>query len=102
MPQEKQLSIRRRSTPWSRRISGRWHRTEVHRHVEEAREVLRHLGMPLAQTNDRSALTLLALLDLAPDRSWLEIANPRRGITPLMDFMAKHYLETPYAPNTRE
>ncbi len=74
----------------------------MHQHLEAAREVLRALGLPSEQTNDRAALTLLGLLDLTPDRDWSDAQNPMIGITPLMTFMAQHYLDQPYAPNTRE
>jgi adenine-specific DNA-methyltransferase len=69
--------------------------------VEEALEVLGALGMPKAQLNERSALTLLALLDLAPALSWQEATNPLRGITPMMEFMDQQYGKK-YAPNSRE
>lgn len=74
----------------------------MHRHVEEARVLLRELGLPSEQTNERAALTLLGLLNLTPDGSWATAENPMVGITPLMSFMAEHYLDQPYAPNTRE
>jgi adenine-specific DNA-methyltransferase len=82
------------------------HRGEVdpvmaHQRVIEARDVLRQLGMPPAQQNERSALTLLALLDLTPDKGWADIEAPMRGITPMMEFMAAHYGKR-YAPNSRE
>lgn len=70
--------------------------------IEEAREVLIQLGLPPEQTNERAALTLLSLLDLAPTVGWASAHNPMRGITPMMTFMAEHYLDQPYAPNTRE
>jgi len=56
---------------------------------------------PTRQQNERSALTLLALLDLKPDEPWSAARNPRCGITPMMDFFAEHYGKT-YRPNTRE
>jgi hypothetical protein len=74
----------------------------VHVHVEEAREVLALLGLPAEQTNERAALTLLGLLNLTPSRPWSDAQNPLIGITPLMTFMAGHYLDRPYAPNSRE
>lgn len=69
--------------------------------VEEATDVLAQLGFPKAQLNERSALTLLALLDLRPSAAWTEARDPLRGITPLMEHMAAHYGKR-YAPNTRE
>jgi hypothetical protein len=57
--------------------------------------------MPRAQQNERSALALLALLDLSPDKTWSDAQNPLMGITPIMDWARKHYKKR-YAPNTRE
>jgi BsuBI/PstI restriction endonuclease domain/BsuBI/PstI restriction endonuclease HTH domain len=74
----------------------------MHPHVAQAQEVLRLLGLPTEQTNERSALTLLALLNLTPEREWREAENPMVGVTPAMDFMAAHYQDQPYAPNSRE
>jgi len=67
----------------------------------EALKVLEALGLPLQQQNERSALTLLALLNLKPAMHWSDATSPLIGITPIMDFMATHYAKT-YAPNTRE
>lgn len=69
--------------------------------VAEAIDVLTQLGFPKAQLNERSGLTLLALLDLRPENAWSEASSPLRGITPMMDFMAEHF-DKQYAPNTRE
>jgi type II restriction enzyme len=74
----------------------------MHANVNMARSALQSLGLPPDQTNERAALTLLALLDLTPDKKWHQAENPMRGITPLMKFMADHYLDQPYAPNSRE
>lgn len=73
----------------------------VKQKIEEALTVLRELGFPRRQLNERSALTLLALLDLHPDAPWANAGEPLRGITQLMDFFARHYGKR-YAPNTRE
>ncbi|MFH1085712.1 MAG: BsuBI/PstI family type II restriction endonuclease [Chloroflexota bacterium] len=69
--------------------------------VQAALAVLSALGLPRAQQNARSALCLLALLDLTPDKSWAEAAKPLLGITPVMDWARLHY-QAEYAPNTRE
>lgn len=69
--------------------------------VEEAIDVLSQLESPRQQRNERSALTLMALLDLTPDSSWSDAEDPMRGITRLMEFMADHHGKR-YAPNTRE
>lgn len=71
------------------------------RRIEEALEVLVQLGLPRAQLNERSALTLLALLDLGPSSPWTSAQQPLRGVTPIMDFMNAEYGKR-YAPNTRE
>ncbi|MEH2064368.1 MAG: BsuBI/PstI family type II restriction endonuclease [Nostoc sp.] len=69
--------------------------------IDEALQILIELGFPRAQLNERSALTLLALLDLKPTEPWKAAASPLMGITPMMEFMAQHYGKT-YKPNTRE
>lgn len=69
--------------------------------VEEAIDVLTQLGFPRAQQNDRSGLTLLALLDLTRDKSWADATHPLLGVTPMMEFMAVNF-DRRYAPNTRE
>lgn len=63
--------------------------------------ILNSLGMPQAQQNDRSALCLLALLNLSPVKSWGESKNPLMGITPIMDWVKDNYGRN-YAPNSRE
>lgn len=69
--------------------------------IEEATKLLADLGMPKAQINERSALTLLALVNLAPNKTWAEASSTLIGITPMMDFMKSAYGKD-YAPNTRE
>lgn len=69
--------------------------------IDEALEILKSLGLPREQQNERSALTLLSLLNLKPAMSWAEAESPLMGITPMMEFFEKHYGKK-YAPNTRE
>jgi len=69
-------------------------------YVLEALKILSDLGMPRAQQNERSALTLLALLNLTPDKIWQQAEAPLIGITPIMNFIRTHYGKE-YAPNTR-
>jgi hypothetical protein len=57
--------------------------------------------MPRAQQNERSALCLLALLNLTPIKEWTDAQNHMIGITPMIDFARTHYKRN-YAPNTRE
>jgi hypothetical protein len=71
------------------------------RHVKAAHQVLISLGLPRAQQNERSALCLLALLNLTPGKPWSQAEQPLIGITPIMDW-AREYYDKEYAPNTRE
>lgn len=76
-------------------------KTDVAKKIEATLTVLQALGLPREQQNDRSALTLLALLGLKPTTPWSKASNPLMGITPMMEFFASHYGKK-YAPNTRE
>lgn len=69
--------------------------------IDNALEILKALGMPRGQQNERSALTLLALLDLKPHGAWNVLQRPLMGITPIMDYTRENYGRE-YAPNTRE
>ena len=69
--------------------------------IKESTEILKALGLPRAQLNDRSALTLLALLDLKPEGSWQQLHPRHMGVTPIMDWCRINYGRD-YAPNTRE
>jgi len=69
--------------------------------IAEAQDILTAFGLPAEQRNERAALTLLALLDLTPHKSWGAAGEPLRGVTPIMEFVAKHYGKK-WAPNTRE
>lgn len=70
-------------------------------HLKAARQIIVSLGLPRAQQNERSALCLLALLNLTPGKAWAAAENPLMGITPIMDWARAHYGKE-YAPNTRE
>lgn len=69
--------------------------------IQEAQIIIQALGLPRAQQNERSALTLLALVNLPPDGTWAEAERPLIGITPIMEFCDRVYGKQ-YAPNTRE
>lgn len=75
--------------------------TRLAKHITEAYQILGSLGMPRSQLNERSALCLLALLNLTKDKSWAQAESPLIGITPIMDWVRQHY-QKDYAPNTRE
>jgi len=74
---------------------------KAERKIKEALEILKALDFPRQQQNERSALTLLALLNLKPNDPWKNASHPLIGITPMMEFFDEHYGKR-YAPNTRE
>lgn len=69
--------------------------------LAQAHDILVDLGMPKAQQNERTALCLLALLDLTSEKPWSAAASPLLGITPIMHWARVHFGKG-YAPNTRE
>jgi hypothetical protein len=69
--------------------------------IEFARQIIISLGLPKAQQNERSALCLLALLNLTPGKTWADAENSLIGTTPIMEWSRKYY-DKNYAPNTRE
>lgn len=75
--------------------------TTKQKRIGEALDVLRQIGMPNEQLNDRTAICLLALLDLPETKTWNKARNPMLGIRAILDF-AREKLEHNYAENTRE
>jgi adenine-specific DNA-methyltransferase len=69
--------------------------------VDEARQILTALGLPKAQCNERSALTLLALANIGPRDSWRKVKRPMLRIWDIMGFMREKYKKD-YAANSRE
>lgn len=80
--------------------------------VRQARDILQALGLPKEQTNERSALTLLALLGVDPrsmatgkdtptNEPWKRMQPGPLGITEIMDVMRDRFGKA-YKPNTRE
>lgn len=69
--------------------------------IDEALVILQELDFPRAQQNERSALTLLALLNLTPSKTWKNAEAVMIGIRAILDFCRSHYGK-PYAENTRE
>lgn len=69
--------------------------------IENALEILKAIGVPRAQQNDRSALTLLALANIRPTDQWADAAAPLLRIVDMMEFFSEHYGKS-YMPNTRE
>lgn len=75
--------------------------TTRERRIAEALDILRQLGMPNEQLNDRTAICLLALLNLSPRKQWRQAESPLIGIRAILDF-AREKLGVNYAENTRE
>lgn len=70
--------------------------------IKEAQRILTEFGLPKAQQNEISALTLLALCSIKESDSWKNAQRSSLKVTKgIMAFMAKHYKRR-YAPNTRE
>lgn len=74
---------------------------KAEKRINEAIEILHELDFPRAQQNKRSAITLLALLDMKEDTSWSDASSPLLGINEMMDYFNDHF-GVRYAPNTRE
>jgi hypothetical protein len=68
---------------------------------EEALNILRAFGLPRAQQNERSALTLLALAGVGPKDAWANTKKPLLRISDIMGFMRDKYGKN-YAANSRE
>jgi adenine-specific DNA-methyltransferase len=77
------------------------HHTQAQKRKTEALAILKDIGLPREQQNERSALTLLALLHVEPDTPWFEAGNPRLRTRAIMDFIRDSYGKE-YAANTRE
>lgn len=70
--------------------------------IQEAQEILKDLGMPEAQQNKISALTLLALSNIKPEDDWKLATSQSMTLTKdIMEFVNKFY-DAGYKPNTRE
>lgn len=71
------------------------------RKIKEALRILADLDMPKAQINERTALCLLALVDMTPARRWSDAQEQLIGISPIMNWANANY-GSHYAPNSRE
>jgi type II restriction enzyme len=70
--------------------------------IEEAKEILKSLGLPPAQYNEMAALTLLAICGIKEQDSWKNATKLSMGVSNgVMNFVNENY-EKSYAPNTRE
>lgn len=69
--------------------------------IEEAIGLLKALGLPDAQLNERSALTLLALAYIKPTTDWKAAKQPLLRTVDIMEFMRVEYNKD-YKANSRE
>ena len=64
---------------------------KIQKRILEIEKILKDLGLPEAQQNERSALTLLALVDLKPTSNFTSAKQKIMGVTPIMDWI-KNFL----------
>lgn len=69
--------------------------------VDDAVKILTMMGIPKAQQNDRSALTLLAVLDVKKRTPWKDARERPIIIHDIMGFISKNF-QVNYAENSRE
>lgn len=69
--------------------------------IEEAREILKFVGMTKAQQADICCYVLLAMAGIEPDMSWRNATNDWIRIHDIIQFANLNY-ETSYAENSRE
>jgi adenine-specific DNA-methyltransferase len=69
--------------------------------IEQAQEILESLGLPSAQQNEISALTLLALAQLSEGNAWKDAANPLLRVHDILVEVKQRYGRE-YAENSRE
>lgn len=68
---------------------------------DDALEIIKSLGLPRQQHNERSCLTLLAIARLRESDSWRKVSRPLLRTVDMMDWMREHYHKA-YKPNSRE
>ncbi len=69
--------------------------------IRQSQAALRELNFDAERCNERSALVLLALLDLRPGATWKDAQSPMLRTVEIMDWLKLHYGKD-YKPNTRE
>ena len=69
--------------------------------IDESLDAIEKLGLPKAQRNERSALTLLAILDLKKKSPWSKARARLIRIHDMIVFIEKYYAKQ-YAENSRE
>ncbi len=69
--------------------------------IEQAQEILESLGLPTAQQNEISALTLLALAQLSEKSAWKDATGPMLRVHDILTEIKQRYGRE-YAENSRE
>ena len=70
--------------------------------LDEAKKILKELGLPTPQQNDTSAYTLLALCGIKPRDKWIKATKTSQKVSKgIMAFVFDVYGKE-YAPNSRE
>ncbi|MHB8181313.1 MAG: BsuBI/PstI family type II restriction endonuclease [Acidithiobacillus ferrivorans] len=69
--------------------------------IDEAQEILKSLGLPKAQQNEISGITLLALAGIGEKDKWADAKQARVRIHDIITFAEQMYKKK-YAENTRE
>lgn len=69
--------------------------------LEQAKEILKALGLPKQQYNDRSGWVFLALANITPCDEWITATAPLLPTVSIMDFIRSEY-DKDYKPNSRE
>lgn len=69
--------------------------------LQQARSLLKELGLPPAQYNNRSGWVLLALANVKPNDDWSSAQSPFLPTVSIMQFIREHYGQN-YMPNSRE
>ena len=69
--------------------------------IEDAKKILKEVGMPEQQQTDIAAYSLLTLADIGPKGKWSTAKNEWTRIHDVLQF-SSHYYGRVYAENTRE
>ena len=69
--------------------------------LHQAQTILKALGLPKSQCNNRSAWVFLALAYIRPDDDWSNVQAPLLPTVDIMQFIREHYGQD-YKPNSRE
>jgi hypothetical protein len=70
--------------------------------IDDAKEILKELGLPVAQQNEISAYTLLALCGIKPRNDWKKASRTSLKVSKGIMAFCKDVYKKEYAPNTRE